>query len=385
MLKEKIINICLVALFFAAPIQADRVKDLVDIGGVRSNQLIGYGIVAGLAGTGDGKDLPWTGQSMKSLLSRLGASVDGPVSDYDLEGLRAIAGQNANKDIKVENLAAVMVTADLPPFAKPGQRFDVNVSTMGKASSLRGGTLIMTEMRGIDGQIYGLAQGPLTVTGISADAAGTSVEIGVATAGRIPNGAIVERAVETPFTSSDHLVLNVRDADFSTTNAIAGAVNNEFGAGTAVAVDGVSVAIRAPDQQSARVAFMSAVQDLEVEPGQPAARVIVNARTGTAVINRSVKLSAAAVSHGTISVKIEADNQVAQAQPFAPGGAPVPVQNAEVEVEEQEADMFVFDDSVELQDIVDAINAVGGTPSSLIAILEALKRSGSLKAELIVI
>jgi len=386
MLKEKIIGICLVALFFAPPIYADRVKDLVDIGGVRSNQLIGYGIVAGLAGTGDGKDLPWTGQSMKSLLSRLGASVDGPVSDYDLgESLRALAGQNANKDIKVENLAAVMVTADLPPFAKPGQRFDVNVSTMGKSSSLRGGTLIMTEMRGIDGQVYGLAQGPLTVTGISADAAGTSVEIGVPTAGRIPNGAIVERAVETPFTSSDHLVLNVRDADFSTTNAIAGAVNSEFGAGTAVAVDGVSVAIRAPGQQSARVAFMSAVQDLEIEPGQPAARVIVNARTGTAVINRSVKLSAAAVSHGTISVKIEADNQVAQAQAFAPGGAPVPVQNADIEVEEQEADMFVFDDSVELQDIVDAINAVGGTPSSLIAILEALKRSGSLKAELIVI
>ena len=384
MFKEKIINICLVVLFFSAPIQADRVKDLVDIGGVRSNQLIGYGIVAGLAGTGDGKDLPWTGQSMKSLLSRLGASVDGPVSDYDLEGLRAIAGQNANKDIKVENLAAVMVTADLPPFAKPGQRFDVNVSTMGKASSLRGGTLIMTEMRGIDGQIYGLAQGPLTVTGISADAAGTSVEIGVATAGRIPNGAIVERAVETPFTSSDHLVLNVRDADFSTTNAIAGAVNNEFGAGTAVAVDGVSVAIRAPDQQSARVAFMSAVQDLEVEPGQPAARVIVNARTGTAVINRSVKLSAAAVSHGTISVKIDTFNQVTQAQPFAPAGDQV-VQNAEVAVEEEEGDMFVFDESVELQDIVDAINAVGGTPSSLIAILEALKRSGSLKAELIVI
>ena len=176
----------------------------------------------------------------------------------------------------------------------------------------------------------------------------------------------------------------MRDADFSTTNAIAGAVNNEFGAGTAVAVDGVSVAIRAPDQQSARVAFMSAVQDLEVEPGQPAARVIVNARTGTAVINRSVKLSAAAVSHGTISVKIDTFNQVTQAQPFAPAGDQV-VQNAEVAVEEQEGDMFVFEESVELQDIVDAINAVGGTPSSLIAILEALKRSGSLKAELIVI
>ena len=385
MLNKKTVKIFLLALFFAAPIHADRVKDLVDIGGVRSNQLVGYGIVAGLAGTGDGKDLPWTGQSMKSLLSRLGASVDGPVSDYDLgESLRALAGQNANKDIKVENLAAVMVTADLLPFAKPGQRFDVNVSTMGKASSLRGGTLIMTEMRGIDGEIYGLAQGPLTVTGISAGGAGTTVQIGVATAGRVPNGGIVERAVETPFTSSDHLVLNVRDADFTTTNSIAGAVNDKFGAGTAVAIDGVSVAIRAPAQKAARVAFMSAVTNLDVQPGRPSARVIVNARTGTAVINRSVKLGAAAVSHGAISVQIKAWNQVSQPNPDA-GGYSVPIENAEVTVEEEEADIFVFEETVDLVEIVDAINAVGGTPSSLIAILEALKRSGSLKAELIVI
>ena len=373
-------------MFLSLPAQADRIKDLVDVGGVRGNHLVGYGIVAGLAGTGDGKDLPWAGQSAKSLLSRLGASVDGPVSDYDLgESLRLIAGQNANKDLKVENLAAVMVTADLPPFAKPGQRLDVNVSTMGKASSLRGGTLVMTELRGIDGRVYALAQGPLSVTGISADAAGNSVQIGVATAGRIPNGGIVERMVETPFTASEKLVLNVRDSDFSTTNAIASAVNNVFGNGTAAAIDGVTVAISAPRDQAQRVAFLSAVQDLEVEPGAPAARVIINARTGTAVINRSVKVSAAAVSHGTISVKITAQNEVSQAQPFAEGGAPVEVQNADIEVEEPEADTFVFGESVELQDIVDAVNAVGATPSALIAILEALKRAGSLKAELIVI
>jgi flagellar P-ring protein FlgI len=247
----KILNLLILSVFCSASmtVSADRVKDLTDVGGVRSNQLVGYGLVVGLGGTGDGKDLSFTGQSLKSFLSGLGVSVDGPVSEFDLgDSLRDLAGQNAKKDLKLENVAAVMVTAELPPFIKPGQRIDINVSAIGVASSLRGGNLIMAELKGVDGQIYALAQGPLTVTGISVNAAGTSVEIGVPTSGRIPNGAIVERMVETPFSTSSHVVLNVRDADFSTSNAIANMINETFGWGTAEALDSVSVALLVPDE-----------------------------------------------------------------------------------------------------------------------------------------
>ncbi|MDB9880480.1 flagellar basal body P-ring protein FlgI, partial [Pseudomonadales bacterium] len=272
----KILNIFLISIFCSVSTTAfaDRVKDLTDVGGVRSNQLVGYGLVVGLGGTGDGKDLPFTGQSLKSFLSGLGVSVDGPISEFDLgDSLRDLAGQNARKDLKLENVAAVMVTAELPPFIKPGQRIDINVSAIGVASSLRGGNLIMAELKGVDGEIYALAQGPLTVTGISVNAAGTSVEIGVPTSGRIPNGAIVERMVKTPFGSSSHVVLNVRDADFSTSNAIANMINETFGWGTAEALDSVSVVLAVPDDGRQRVAFMSAVENLEVVPGEPTARV----------------------------------------------------------------------------------------------------------------
>ena len=371
---------------FSVAVSADRVKDLTDVGGVRSNQLVGYGLVVGLGGTGDGKDLAFTGQSLKSFLSGLGVSVDGPVSEYDLgESLRDLAGQNAKKDMKLENVAAVMVTAELPPFIKPGQRIDVNVSAIGVTSSLRGGNLIMAELKGVDGQIYALAQGPLTVTGVSVNAAGSSVEIGVPTSGRIPNGAIVERMVETPFGASTHVVLNVRDADFSTSNAIANMINETFGWGTAEALDSVSVVLAVPADGRQRVAFMSAVENLDVIPGETTARVIVNSRTGTAVINRSVRVTAAAVSHGAITVRINTVNDVVQPNAFGEGET-AEVANAEVAVSEGGAgNMFMFETGVELLDIVDAVNRIGATPSSLIAILEALKRSGSLRAELVVI
>jgi flagellar P-ring protein precursor FlgI len=373
------------ALLLSSMSHADRIKDLVDIGGVRANKLIGFGLVVGLQGSGDGKDLPITAQALKTMLSGLGVSVDGPISDFDLgDQLTSLAAQNAKKEIKVENVAAVMVTAELPPFAKPGQRIDVNISAIGVAESLRGGSLIMTRMRGVDGQIYALAQGPLTVTGVMADAAGTSVQIGVPTSGRIPNGAIVERMVETPFETAEHIVLNVRDIDFSTTNAITQAINKAFGPGVAFALDGVSVAVRAPQDPSQRVNFLSVVENLDIQPGEPAARVVINSRTGTAVINRNVKVTAAAVTHGTITVNISATNEVSQPEPFAEGDTTV-IQNADITVTEPNNNMFLFQPGVDLREIVDAVNQVGATPSSLIAILEALKSSGSLRAELVVI
>jgi len=379
-------------MFVPALANADRIKDIVDVAGVRSNQLVGYGLVAGLSGTGDGKDLRVTGQSLTSLLSGLGVSIDGPVSEFDLgQNLINLAQQNATQPLQTDNLASVMVTAEIPPFAKPGQRIDVNVSTVGTAESLRGGSLVLTELYGIDGQVYAIAQGALTVTGITESAAGSSLEIGVPTSGRIPNGAIVERLIETPFETADHFILNVRDADFTTTNAITEAINTTYGPGLATPLDAVSIAVMAPSDLAQKVAFISEIQNMDIDPGEPTARVVINSRTGTAVINRSVKVAAAAVSHGTISVRVDAFNEVSQpGQPGAISGAFAPgetvgVTNAEIAIEEPLSNMFVFESGIELQDIVDAVNQVGATPSALIAILEALKRSGSLKAELVVL
>ena len=378
------IYIMIILIAFSQSLYADRIKDLADVAGVRSNQLVGYGLVAGLSGTGDGKDLRVTGQSLSSLLSGLGVSIDGPVSEFDLgKNLINLAQQNATQPLQVDNLASVMVTAEIPPFAKPGQRIDVNVSTVGTAESLRGGSLVMTELYGIDGQVYAIAQGSLTVTGISQTGAGSSVEIGIPTAGRIPNGAIVERLIESPFETADHFVLNVRNADFTTTHAITQAINNLYGPGLATPLDSVSIAVIAPTDLAQKVAFMSEIENLDVDPGEPMARVVIKSRTGTAVINRSVRIEAAAVSHGTISVRVNAFNDVSQPGAFA-GGETVEVTNANIEIDE-ESNTFVFDGGIELQDIVDAVNQVGATPSSLIAILEALKRSGSLKAELVVL
>ena len=384
MLKIKTF-ILLLGLASTSISNADRIKDLTDVAGVRSNKLVGFGLVVGLQGSGDGKDLPLTAQGLKTMLSGLGVSVDGPVSDFDLgDQMADLAAQNAKKEMKVENVAAVMVTAELPPFAKPGQKIDINVSAIGVAESLRGGTLIMTQLRGVDGQTYALAQGAMTVTGITTDAAGSSIQIGVPTSGRIPGGATVERMVDTPFDSADHIVINVRDNDFSTTNAITEAINLAFGAGVARAIDGVSVAVTAPADTSQRVAFLSMIENLDVKPGEPPARVVINSRTGTAVINRSVKVNAVAVTHGTISVSISATNEISQPDPFS-GGVTAEVQNADIMVVEPKNPMFLFQPGVDLREIVDAVNQVGASPSSLIAILEALKSSGSLRAELVVI
>lgn len=355
---------------------ADRVKDIASVAAVRSNQLIGYGLVVGLQGTGDGADVSFTAQSMKGLLGKLGVALDGPLSDFETA---ATSGK-----IDIANVAAVMVTAELPGFTKPGQKIDINVAAIGKANSLRGGNLLMTSLRGVDGQVYALAQGPVGVTGVEQSAAGSQVNYGVPTSLRMPNGAQVERVVENPFDQSDFVVFNLREADFTTATAIVEAVNTTFGDGVANAIDGMSVSVRSPKNPNQRVAFMSMIENLDVTPGVPPARVVVNARTGTVVISRNVKVSASAVTHGTMTVSVAATNEVSQPAAFG-GGVTTPVANATVGMEEPNKPMFLFQPGVDLREIVDAINQVGAPPSSLIAILEALKSAGSLRAELVVI
>jgi len=378
-MKKLLRSLPLVALLWALPFtaaHADRIKDLTSMAAMRGNQLIGYGLIVGLQGTGDGSDLSFTTQSMKTLLNRMGVNQENPLSDFE-------AASSGGK-IDLKNVAAVMVTADLPGMAKPGQRIDINVAAIGKATSLRGGSLLLTSLRGVDGQTYAIAQGSLTSMGIDAGAAGSRVSVGVTTSARIPSGATVEKAVDNPFDKADNVLLNLRESDFTTASSIVQAINAKFGADVATAIDGVSIAVRAPMDSSQRVAFMSMIENIDVQPGEPPARVVVNARTGTVVISRNVRVFAAAVTHGTISVSVAATNEVSQPGPLATGTTTA-VQNADIKVSEPNKPMFLFQPGVDLRQIVDAVNQVGATPSALIAILEALKSSGSLRAELLVI
>jgi flagellar P-ring protein precursor FlgI len=374
-MKQWLITIAL-SLLMSGLAHADRVKDLASVAAGRSNQLIGYGLVVGLQGTGDGTDVSFTTRTLQNMLSRLGVNSEGPLSDFEPT---LTAGR-----VNLQNIAAVMVTAELPGFSKPGQKIDVNVSAVGKASSLRGGTLLITSLRGVDGEVYAIAQGPLNANGVDGGGAGTRVTIGVPTAARIPSGATVERVVNNPFERAEYVVMNVRESDFTTTMAIVNAINKNFGDGTARALDGMSLAVKAPEDLTQRVSFMSMIENLDVQPGEPPARVVVNSRTGTVVISRNVRVTAAAVSHGAITVSVAATNEVSQPNALAQGQT-AQVQNAEVNVQEAKNPMFLFQPGVDLRQIVDAVNQVGATPTSLIAILEALKSSGSLRAELIII
>ena len=377
--KSLTLLIATMTLSFAEVAFADRIKDLTEVGGVRGNQLVGYGLVVGLAGTGDGKDPTFTGQSLKAVLESLGVTTN-PYDSYDL-------AQSAGRPIQVDNVAAVMVTGTLPAFAKPGQMVDVNVSALGTATSLRGGNLVMTELRGIDGNTYAIAQGALTVTGVSEEQNGTSIQIGIPTSGRIPDGATVEREVANAFDKSEHIVFNVNENDFSTTAAITEKINEVFGENVAFAIDGVSVAVRAPESLSERVSFVGLIENLDVIPGKPSAKVVINSRTGTVVINQQVRISAAAVSHGTVSVNIATLNEVSQPDaPFAGAGAETQeVSNSAISVTETGSSTDMIEESVNLRDVVDAINDSGASTTSLIAILEALKSAGSLRADLVVI
>ena len=378
-MKKLLRSLPLVALLWALPFaaaHADRIKDLTSMAAMRGNQLIGYGLIVGLQGTGDGSDLSFTTQSMKTLLNRMGVNQENPLSDFE-------AASSGGK-IDLKNVAAVMVTADLPGMAKPGQRIDINVAAIGKATSLRGGSLLLTSLRGVDGQTYAIAQGSLTAMGIDAGAAGSKVSVGVTTSARIPSGATVEKAVDNPFDKADNVLLNLRESDFTTASSIIQSINAKFGADVATAIDGVSIVVRAPMDSSQRVSFMSMIENIDVQPGEPPARVVVNARTGTVVISRNVRVFAAAVTHGTISVSVAATNEVSQPGALSSGTTQA-VQNADIKVTEPNKPMFLFQPGVDLRQIVDAVNQVGATPSALIAILEALKSSGSLRAELLVI
>lgn len=370
-------TLALLLLLGASTAQADRIKDLVSIAANRGNQLIGYGLVVGLQGTGDGTDLSFTTQSMKTLLNRMGVNSENPLTDFE-------AASSGSK-IDLKNVAAVMITADLPGMAKPGQRIDINVSAIGKATSLRGGNLLLTSLRGADGEIYALAQSALMATSASASAAGSSVSTGVTTSTRIPGGATVEKVVENSFDKTDNVLLNLRESDYTTATSIIQAINAKFGSDVASALDSVSIVVRAPMDLSQRVNFISMIENIDVQPGEPPARVVVNARTGTVVISRNVRVTAAAATHGSITVSVAVTNEVSQPEPLS-AGRTTPVQNAaEIKISEPNKPMFLFQPGVDLRQIVDAVNQVGATTSALIAILEALKSSGSLRAELLVI
>jgi flagellar P-ring protein precursor FlgI len=353
----------------AGPARAERIKDVATLQGVRSNQLIGYGLVVGLDGGGDkNTSSPQTEQSLRNLLTQLGVVVP-PI-----------------QRLKPKNVAAVSLTAELPPFAKPGMKIDVTVSSIGDAKELRGGTLLMAPLKGADGQVYAVAQGDLIVGGMSASGAdGSSVTVNIPTAGRIPGGATVERAVTTPFASGDSLTLNLRDGDFTTAKRVADAINKSVGAGVAQAIDASSIRVHAPMDASERVDFVATIENLEVRSADAVARVIVNARTGTVIINSAVRVSPAAVSHGNLIVTISENPQVSQPQPFARGRTVVTPQSDVQVTQEGGNRMFVFRPGVSLDALVRAVNQVGAAPGDVVAILDALKRAGALKAELVVI
>ncbi|MGE0372691.1 MAG: flagellar basal body P-ring protein FlgI [Gammaproteobacteria bacterium] len=361
-------HLAAVLLLAAAPASAERIKDIAMVAGVRANQLVGYGLVVGLDGTGDQtSQTPFTVQSLKNMLNQYGITLPPDVNP------------------QLKNVAAVTIHADLPPFAKPGQTIDITVSSLGNAKSLRGGSLLMSPLKGADGQIYAVAQGNLVVGGFGAEGGdGSRISVNVPSVGRIPNGATVERPAPTSFGGEDYFVFNLNRSDFTTAKRVADAINTAIGEGTALPVDGSSVQVNAPRAQGQRVAFLSVLENLTLEPGTASARVIVNSRTGTVVIGSNVRVTAAAVTHGSLTVTITERAEVSQPGALS-GGSTVVVPTSEIAVEETASHMFKFDPGTSLDDIVTAVNEVGAAPGDLVAILEALREAGALRAELIVI
>jgi flagellar P-ring protein precursor FlgI len=367
-MRRAIPHLFLCALLASLPLSAHaaRIKDMGQFQGLRVNQLTGYGVVVGLNGTGD-DSLDYATQAMKGAASRLGLTLPNGTTPA------------------VKNSAAVIITAELPPFAKPGQKLDITVSAIGKAKSLRGGTLLLAPLQGADGQVYAMAQGNLVVGGLGIDAAdGSKVTVNVPSAGRIDGGATVERAVDTGFASGDTLTFNLAEQDVSNARLVADRINAEIGAGAARPLDGASIAIGAPVGGEARVRLMSRIENLDITPVEPAARVIVNARTGTVVINGAVRISPAAVSHGKLTVKVEEDPRVIQPAPFSRGQTAIEP-NSAIAVEEERTPAFLMPRGASLADIVKALNRIGASAGDLVAILEALKQAGALQAELVII
>lgn len=352
----------LLAAFLAQPAWAQRIKDIANIDGIRPNQLVGYGVVVGLDNTGDSS--PLTAQGLSNLMGNLGLT----------------PGQN----IASKNAASVMVTALMPPFAKPGQSLDVTVSALGGSKSLRGGTLLMTPLKGADGQIYAMAQGNLLVGGAGASAGGSSAQINHLSAGRIPSGATVERAVNARVGQGEFIHLELKEADFTTASRVMETVDRSLGKGVAIALDGRLIQVRAPADPGQRVAFLARLENLRLNPGTPTPKVIINPRTGSIVMNQLVTVEQCAIAHGNLSVTISAEPQVSQPEALS-GGQTVVTQKADVQVKNEKGELMVLPSSASLNDVVKALNAIGATPQDLLAILQAMKASGALKAELEVI
>lgn len=358
----------LLSFFLATNVYAERIKDIASIAGVRANQLIGYGLVVGLDGTGDQTtQSPFTTQSFNSMLKQFGITVP--------EGAR----------MQMKNVAAVMVQAELPAFAKPGQTLDITVSSISNAKSLRGGSLLIAPLKGLDGKVYAVAQGNLVVGGFGAAGAdGSSIRVNIPSVGRIPGGAIVERMVENNFAGGQPIIFNLHRADFTTANRLAQSINTLLGPDVARPIDAVSIMVDAPVNPAHRVDFLALLENLEVNPGEEAAKVIINSRTGTIVVGQNVRVSPVAVTHGSLTVSIAESLSVSQPNAFGEGQTVV-VPGSQVEITEETNPMFKFAPGATLEDIVKSVNNVGASPGDLMAILEALKQSGALKAELVVI
>ncbi len=361
--------VCALGILGSVPARAEHVRDLASVRGVRGNALIGYGLVVGLDNSGDQTMMtPFTVQSLQSMLQNLGITIP----------------PSATASMMLTNIAAVMVTATLPAFAQPGQQIDVTVSSMGTARSLRGGTLLMTPLKGVDGTVYAVAQGNVVIGGAGASQNGSKVQINQLDAGRIPGGATVERAVASPFQRGGMLALELNSTDFGTAAAVAHAINAKLGAGTAAAQDGRTIDVRAPADPNARVDFMARVESVDVALADPPARVIINARTGSIVMNRMVTLEPAAVAHGNLSVTISTTPVVSQPGALS-GGQTVVTQQSSIKVKQQGGSLMTVPQTANLSDLVNALNALGANPADLVSILQALKAAGALKADIEVI
>jgi flagellar P-ring protein precursor FlgI len=370
MVGNRMKRICTVVflLAFGASAHGQRLKDLASVDGVRANQLVGYGLVVGLVGTGDKTtQTPFTLQTFNNMLRQFG--IQPPLG----------------KEPKLENIAAVSVHASLPAFAKPGQLIDVTVSSVGNAKSLRGGTLLLTPLKAVNGEVFALAQGDLVVGGFGAEGAdGSKVTVNIPSVGRIPNGGSVERPAPSNFGATDTLTFNLNRSDFTTARRVAESINQTFGPDVAAPMDATSIVVHAPQDPAQRVGFLSVLENLNVEQDAAPARVIINSRTGTIVIGQRVEVMPAAVTHGSLSVTISENPTVSQPNAFSAGRTAV-VPNSNISIEEAKNHMFYFAPGVSLQDIVTSVNEVGAAPGDLMAILEALKEAGALRAELVVI
>jgi flagellar P-ring protein precursor FlgI len=372
--SERVLRWIVLFTVFAAsaavwwPAQAARIKEVASVQGVRTNQLTGFGLVFGLDGTGDqATQAPFTPQALAAFLEKNGIVLPPGVA------------------MQPKNLAAVAVTAELPPFAQRGQRIDVNVSSAGNAKSLRGGMLLSTPLRGADGRVYAIAQGSLIVGGAGASAGGSKVQINHLSAGRVPEGAMVEEVVPTSLGEDGTMQLDVNANDFATARAVAGAINQAKGEGTAQAMDGRVVKVRLPKEQNDRVAFIADVEDLQVTLTKPAAKVVLNARTGSVVVNEAVTLSDCAVAHGSLTVTISSTPVISQPSPLSQGGQTVTAEKTDIAITQQGGSLIQLPASTKLSDVVKALNSLGATPQDLLAILQAMKAAGALKAELEVI